>query len=159
MLYLLGQAGTSVTDYLAQTHSSSSARCEVMFPIKKGNEIEVWSSVNEFLCCITAAVLYSISSLLEVLQLLSKPPEGAVSPRMAVRLQALQLTGMQVLGWLQGWHAAGTLGAKSPILCGLTVISVASANKSPNEDVVPIAGEMPISQTQNSNRKPLTPFR
>lgn len=55
----------------------------------------------------------------------------------------------------------GTVGAKSPILCGFTVISVASANKSLNEDVedvVPIAGEMPISQTQNSNRKPLTPF-
>lgn len=42
-------------------------------------------------------MLYSISSLLEVLQLLSEPPEGAVSLRMAVWLQALQLTGMQ--GW------------------------------------------------------------
>lgn len=75
------------------------------FLSRKRNEIEV--------CCLTAAVLYFISSLLEVLQLFSKPPEGAVSLRMAVWLRALQLMGMQGLGWLQGWHAAGTLGAKS----------------------------------------------
>ena len=63
-----------------------------------------------------------------------------------------------MLGRLQGLHAAGTpvtVGAKTSILVGFSVISIARATVSEgqNEDVVPIAGEVPVSQTQNPTSK------
>lgn len=52
-------------------------------------------------------------------------------------------------------QAHQSLVAKTSILVGISVISVARASVSEwqNEDVVPIAGEVPVSQTQNSTSK------
>lgn len=114
----------------------------------------------------SASLFYSISIFLEVLQLLSAPPEGAVSPRMAVQCWSLWMavlpTGSTTQRRLQGLCAAGMLVTSSQnfnISCHQCDFSSQSQGEwMQNEDVVPTAGKSQYLKPQIQPTKPPTPF-